>query len=174
MGSYVRIGLSMNDAPDDMHVIDFTSYALGTDYRWRWFRTGAEYELYESTESDYRALRLYQSAMFQIDPVSTFSLDFSESRIEHVHPDREPEESYRLTSRYRRSLSGHLGFTLEAGAALRRGQGVDQFLATVRPSIRYVVGRTSFEAGYDFEYADFQGREERQKMQFTTRLRRYF
>ena len=57
---------------------------------------------------------------------------------------------------------------------MRRGQGVDELLATVRPGIEYSIGKLSIKAEYDYEYNLFQANEERQKHMFFIRAKRVF
>jgi hypothetical protein len=174
IGVYGRINLSVNDAPSDLHVLDFTSYAVGMDATWRWLRAGAEYEIYNSSESDYKVARLFQSFVFHPDEVSTLSFDFNETWIDYTDLNRPREEDYRFITRYHRALTHRLGVDLEGGVALRRGTGVDEVLATVRPSLRYVIGKTSISAGYSYEYNLFLDTEEREKHLFYLRVRRTF
>jgi hypothetical protein len=75
---------------------------------------------------------------------------------------------------YRRSLGQTLRLDLEAGVDFRRGPGVDQTLIALRPTLDYVVGKTSIGLTYDYEYSLFLDSEQRQKNLFTLRLRRRF
>jgi hypothetical protein len=173
LGIYGRLSLSQNNAPPELHVQNVTAYTVGADFTLRWFRTGAEFEIYESTESNYRSARLFQSVAFHPDEVSTFSLDLTETWIDYVDSHR-TEEDYRFITRYHRGLTHRLALDCDAGIALRRGNGVDQFLATFRPSIKYVLGKTTFDAGYDYEYELFLNNEERHKHTFFARIKRMF
>ena len=174
LGLFARVSLSQNDALKELHVLDFTDYSLGIDSTWRWLRAGAEYEIYDSSESDYRAVRLFQSLVFRPDPASTFNLDFSETWVDYGDAQRPKEEHYRFVTGYHRALTHRLNLVLEGGVAWHRGLGVDQFMAAVRPSFSYIIGKTYLDAGYDYEYNVFQAQEERQKSLFFLRLRRVF
>jgi hypothetical protein len=68
---YARMNLYTHNAPEELRVQNLTSYTFGTELNWRWLRTGAEYEIYDSDESDYNALRLFQSFSFRPDYAST-------------------------------------------------------------------------------------------------------
>jgi hypothetical protein len=171
-GIYGRFNLWRNNADRDLRVPDLTSYAFGSDFSWRWFRTGMEYEIYDSDLSQYRAARLYQSMLFNLDQASTLSLDFTETWIDYVDAKRQ-EEDFRFVSRYHQTVTPRLRFDLEGGIDLRRGDTVDQTLATVRPGIEYSIGKTMVKAGYDFEYNLFD-QEERVRHLFFFRLRRVF
>ncbi|HAM73408.1 MAG TPA: hypothetical protein DCM86_17380 [Verrucomicrobiales bacterium] len=174
VGVYGRANFALNNAPLDLHVLNTESYTFGSDVNWRWLRAGAEYEIYNSTESDYRTARLYQSAVFHVDDESTLSVSFTESWVQYVSLNRSPEETFRFITRYHRMLTDRLDVSLEGGTAIRRGSGADQFLGTVRPSIRYVIGKTSIDLSYDYDYSVFQDRETREKSIFAFRARRTF
>jgi hypothetical protein len=173
LGIYGRINLSLNDAPIELRVQDVHAYTVGTDLNWRWLRAGAEYQIYDSTESNYRSTRLFQSFLFRPDEASTLGLDFSETWIDYLDANRS-EEQYQFITRYHRALSRHLALDADAGVSVRRGNGVDQTLATVRPSLKYVIGKTTIDAGFDYEYELFLNSEQRQKEMFFLRLKRYF
>jgi hypothetical protein len=173
LGVYGRVSLYDNNAAPELQVLEYVTYTAGMDLTWRWFRTGIEYQLYDSTESDYRSIRLYQSGTWRPDEASTFSLDFNETWISYLDHDR-TEEDYRAITRYHRVLTRRLGLDLDAGVSYQKGQGVDQLLTAVRPSIRYVIGRTTINVGYEFEYDLFVNQEERLKNLLYVRLRRIF
>jgi hypothetical protein len=169
---YTRVNLWRNNANDDLRVPDLTSYAFGTDVSWRWLRGGAEYEVYDSDLSRYRAARFYQSAAFLLDASSTFSIDLSQSWIDYGDANRE-EQNYRFITRYHHVFSSRLQYDLEGGLDVRRGENVDQTLVTARPGVQYAIGRTTVKAGYDYEYNLFEN-EERHRHLFFVRLKRVF
>jgi hypothetical protein len=172
-GVYGRVNLTRNNAEEILRVHELTSYVAGSDVNWRWLNAGAEYEIYDSTESDYRAARLFQSLRFRLDDVSTLNFDFLQTFIQYQNPDRQ-EQNYRFIARYRRALSRRLAFDVDAGVLLRRGEGVDELNATLRPHLKYVVGKTTIDTGYDYEYLDFLDNERRQKHMLYVRLKRMF
>jgi hypothetical protein len=172
-GIYFRYTRSANNAPPELLVQDLSIYTLGTDLTWRWFRTGVEGQIYDSTESEYQSLSLYQSATFSLDAVSSLSANFSENWIDYLDADRS-EQNFRFTSRYQRSFTSRLGFDLEGGVAIRRGAGVDQTLATARPSVQYRIGQTTINAGYNFEHEIFLENEERTKHFLFVKIARRF
>jgi hypothetical protein len=172
-GLYGRLTLYANTAPEELHVQDLVSYAVGTDVNWRWARAGAEFEIYDSSEASYRSARLFQSFSFKLDPVSTLGVDFTETWTDYVDANRQ-EQHYRAITRYRRMVGRGLTVDADAGVALRRGRGVDQTLATFRPNVQYRVGRMTLAAGYNLEYELFLDREERIKHLLFLRLRRTF
>lgn len=172
-GIYARMNLSTHNAALELRVQRLTSYAFGTDLNWRWLRAGAEYEIYHSDQSDYTALRLFQSFSFRPDDSSTVSFELSEGRTDYQSVKRQ-EENYRFITLYHRSLSSRLRLDLDGGIHLRKGRDVEQTLATARPGIEYVIGRTTVKAGYEFEHQLFLNREERNKHLLFLRIRRVF
>jgi hypothetical protein len=173
VGIYGRINLSLNNAPTDLRIQNVTAYTIGSDLNWRWLRVGAEYVIYDSTLSDYRSARLFQSLTFRPDAASTFGMEFTEAWIDYTSAHRQ-EEDFQFITRYHRGLTHHLALDADAGVSLRRGAGVDQILATVRPALKYVVGKMTIDSGYDYEYELFLNSEERQKHMFFARLKRNF
>lgn len=173
VGIYGRVNLSLNDAAADLRVQSVNAYTIGSDLNYKWLRAGAEYVIYNSSISDYQSARLFQSLNFRPDEASTLGFEFSEVWLNYVTAHRQ-EEDFQFITRYHRALTHRLGLNADAGVSLRRGNGVDQILAAVRPSIKYVIGKTSIDAGYDYEYELFLNSEERQKHMFFFRLKRYF
>lgn len=172
-GVYNRVSLSLNNADRDLRVQNLVSYAVGTDVSWRFLRTGAEYEAYDSDLSKYQSLRFFESFTFNLDESSRLSLDFSQGFVDYIDADRQ-EENYRFITRFHHAFSSQLRVDLEGGVDLRRGSGFDQTLATARPGLEYVIGKTTIKAGYDFEYDLYLENEERTKHLFFVRARRVF
>lgn len=172
-GVYGRVNLSRNNAEEILRVYELTSYVLGSDVTWRWLNAGAEYEIYDSTGSSYRAARLFESLRFTLDEVSALNVDFLQTLINYQDPNRQ-EQDYRFIARYRRALSHRLAFDVDAGVQVRRGEGVDQLNATLRPHLKYVVGKTTIDTGYDYEFLNFLDNERRQKHMLYVRLKRMF
>jgi hypothetical protein len=173
VGFYGRINASLNNAPENMQVQNIVSYTLGSDLTYRWFRAGTEYVIYNSTDSDYTSARAYQSAAFHPDGFSSLNLDLTEAWIDYRSAHREETDLIFIT-RYHRSLSQHFSVDTSAGVAWRNGQGVDQTLATFRTAIKYVIGRTSLNAGYDYQYNLFLNNQEQQTHRFFVGYKRYF
>ena len=173
VGLYTRVSLSLNNAPEELLIQDLRNYAFGADFKWHNFRTGVEYEIYDSNLSSYNALRLFQSYAWQLDEYSNLSVDFNESWTTFQQADRQ-EQWYMFITRYHRALTWRLGFDLEGGVSLRRGPGVDQTLGTCRPGIEYAVGKTSIKAGYDYEYNLFLNTQEQSRHMFFLRAKRVF
>ena len=100
-------------------------------------------------------------------------MEFAESWTDYIDANR-TEENYRFITRYHRSLTRHLRSNIEGGISVRRGRGVDQTIATARPGIEYVIGKTTIRAEYDYEYQLFLENEERSKHIFFIRAKRVF
>jgi len=172
-GVYLRYTKSSNNAPPELLVQDLAIYTVGTDFSWRWFRAGAEGQIYDSTESEYHSISFFQSVSFTLDASSSLSANLNESWVDYIDADR-TEENYRFTTRYQRTLTSRLGFDIEGGVADRRGEGVDQTLATARTSFQYRIGQTLVSAGYNFEHEVFLESEERTKHLLFVRINRRF
>jgi hypothetical protein len=173
LGLYSRLEWSRNNAPEDLQVQNVTSYVFGGDFTWRWFRTGAEYQIYQSDAVDYNTTRLFQSAYFDLDGASSLTFDLSESWVKYQSIDR-TQDDYRFTTRYHRALTRRLSFDVAAGVAYRSYGGDEDLLATFRPSIKYQIGKLTVEGSYDFEYQNYFDREQRQRQVFYVRARRIF
>jgi hypothetical protein len=173
LGIYGRLNSVQNHGSPNLIVQDINSFAFGADVNWRWLHAGAEYELYDSTFSSYRTMRLFESLAFKPDDVSTLNFDFVQSYTEYLDANRD-EQNYSFISRYRRRMTRHLGMDVEGGVSMRIGEGVDQTLAALRPGMEFRMGQLTIKAGYDFEYAKFLGSEERVKHLVSIRARRSF
>lgn len=172
-GAYFRLNWLASNARADLRVQDLLSYTIGTDASWRGLRAGAEYEMYDSSFSEYNTFRLFQAVSANLDDRSTIGADFSQSWTEYTDSNRK-EATYTFISRYRTALTRSFGISLEGGLMVRRGDGVDQDLATVRPALDYVFGKTTIRAEYNFEYDLFLNEEERERHMFLLRWRRVF
>ncbi len=173
-GVYGRAQWFMNNAPRDLRVQDVVSYTVGTDVTWRWMRAGAEYAIYDSTYSSYRVARLFQGASFDLDEASSLSLEFSQSWTDYTDADRAQQE-YRFITRYHRNLSSRLWLNVDAGVDFLNDSAlVNRTLAVFRPSIRYVVGRTTINAEYDFEYNAYMNTQQQARHLFRVSVKRVF
>lgn len=167
------VSLSSANAPDALRVQDYVRYNVGTEFNWRWFRAGADAEYYDATDSKYESISFFQSATFNLDEGSSLGINLSEQWFKYIDANRQ-EQNYRLVTRYRRFFARNLSMDVDAGYSERVGEDVDQTLAVFRPSIRYAVGRTTFAAGYDFEYELSQKTEERFRHKLYLTIKRMF
>jgi len=172
-GVYARFGLLLDNAPPGLLVQSLVSYAFGADFHWRCFGASAEYDIYDSNEAQFNALRLNQHVHFEPDQSSSVGLNLGETFTRYQNPDRR-DDDYRLTAFYRYHFSRALRLNVEAGVDQRQGAFLDQTLAAFRPTLNYVIGKTTISASYDYEYGLYLNTEERQRHEFTFRLRRVF
>ena len=173
-GIYGRAQWFVNNAPQDMRVQDVISYLAGTEVTWRWLRAGAEYEIYNATYSDYRVARLFQGLTFGLDDASSLSLEASQSWTDYTDADRTQQE-YRFIARYHRALTSSFWLNVDGGVDyLTDTDLASRTLAVFRPSIRYVVGRTTINAEYDFEYAGYETLQQTRRHLFRLSVKRVF
>ena len=172
-GVYARLNYALNNANRGLYVQNIKDYVVGTDFHWKWATAGAEYEIYDSDQSKFRAAHLLQGFAFRLDDASSLALNLRESWTDYVDAHRQ-EKDYRFTSQYHRALTRHLGLDVAGGTDLRRGQGVNQDLATFRANLDFKMGKLSIHAGYDYEYNLFLNNERRQKHLFLARVTRVF
>jgi hypothetical protein len=170
---YGRINTSRNDAPNGLYVLDSTRSIAGTDLNFRQASLGAEREWYDSDDTRYESTRLMQSMWINPDVYSSASISSSQTFTDR-EDDEEQERDYRVTARYRRSLTRRLWGSVQAGFDRRRGAGVDQDLAVVRPELNYRIGRTSLDAYYDYERNLYLDNEERTRERLFASLKRTF
>jgi hypothetical protein len=114
-----------------------------------------------------------QSMWINPDVYSSASISSSQTFTDR-EDDEEQERDYRVTARYRRSLTRRLWGSVQAGFDRRRGAGVDQDLAVVRPELNYRIGRTSLDAYYDYERNLYLDNEERTRERLFASLKRTF
>lgn len=169
---YARVNRTGNNAPADLHVPELIAYTAGSYFTWHWLRAAAEYQRYDSTESEYQTIRFNQNASWRLTPVSATSLGLSQSYTDYISSHRHSSD-YRLTAGYHHGLNSHLRADANAGLAYRQGTG-DQLIAMARPELSYTYGRTSLQLRYNYEYSLYFNSEERHKHTFSLRLRREF
>jgi len=170
---FAGVSLSTANAPDSLRVQNYVRYTVGTEFNWRWFRTGADAEYYDATDSQYESLGFYQTANFTLDDASTLGLNLSEQWFKYIDANRQ-EQNYRFVMRYRRFLARNLSVDFDAGVSERVGRDVDQTLALVRPELRYSIGKTTIAASYSYDYELSQKTEERTRHKLLLTLKRYF
>jgi hypothetical protein len=170
-GIFARYSSFINDAPKELNVPDLNLYQVGTDFLWRRLRAGVDYTYYDSSLSSYKTARAFENLASNLDQDSSISLDLSQMWTRYIDAHRE-ETDYRFLTHYHRRLTPRLRLDAEGGFDLRSGEGADQTLATVRLGIDYAVGKTTFKAGYDYEYSLFLNNEERNNHRFVVSVKR--
>ena len=157
---YGRYNSVQNSGAPMLVLQDMNVYAVGLETTWRWLHAGMEYEAHDSTFSSYQDTRLFEGLAFKPDAASTLNFDLIESQTRYIDAARS-EQNYSFMSRYQRGLRRNLGAHLEAGFAVRRGEGVDQTLFAVRPGFEWNIGHLEIKTGYSFEYGKYPGSDQR-------------
>jgi hypothetical protein len=173
LGVYGNANLVQNNASAGLVVQDITAYAAGADVSWRFLRAGAEYQIYDSTFSSYRAARLYETMNFAPDTESSLSFSFAQSWTTYLDNGLS-EAVYSFINHYHRRLTRNWGFDLEDGISLTSGTGVDQTVATVRPELEFAIGKFSLKVSYEMEYQEYLSTQEMFQQTFSLRAMRSF
>ena len=139
-----------NNAPPTVITETLTDLVGGMDYNWRWFRTGAEYEDYDSNFTQYDAMRFYQNFTFQIDRRSSLSFNFNETFYHYsVTGD---QTLYQFTTRYNLQLWSSLSCYVQGGFESQDVQGTQQIDGSAQTGLSWSYGKLSVRTG--FEYND--------------------
>ena len=173
LGIYGSVTTFSSTPTRDLTVEDLITYTIGADVSWKWFRAGAEYQHYDSDLALYETKRLYESAQFRLDDSTSFSFDFTQSWVDYLNTGQQ-EQNYRFISRLQEIVHPHLRLNLEAGVNFRRGDLIDETLATVRLNAAYSIGKLKLESGYDFQYQLYSETEERIRHLLFVRMKRVF
>lgn len=164
LGVYGRLNLVDNQGESSLLLNNVSEKVAGTDLSWRWFRAGAEYQVYDSTLAPLRSTRLFESFNFEPSQDSTLGIDLDQSWTHFVESNRR-RVSYNFITRYNTRLTSHLAWNVEGGVRVERGEGFDQTLGVVRTGLEYTRGKLALKMGYDYQDQDFLGEQ---------RLRHYF
>lgn len=164
VGIYGYLNLQENEGGESIILEDVNDKVIGLDLAWRWFRSGVEYQVYDSNLSPYRTLRLFQNFTIEANEDTTLSLDLGQSWSTFPRSDRDLA-TYHAIARSRTRLHPSLALNLEGGVRFQDGQGYDQQLATARADLEFRSGKLAVQAGYLYEDETFL--EE-------TRLRHFF
>lgn len=170
---YARTSALRNNAPPELVVQDFESYAAGVESTWRWLRAGAEVETYDSNFTSYDTVRFFQSISFQPTQATSLSINFVESQTQYIDAARD-EQNYYAMALFRSMITRRLSVDLDAGISVRQGEGVDQTLAKIRPSLNFRIGRITLKAGYNYEYGEYLNTSQQQRHFAFITLRRDF
>jgi hypothetical protein len=175
LGIYARANWLDNNAPPNTVIQTLTDYVLGVDYTWRWLRTGAEYEDYDSNFNEFTSWRFFQSFNFRPDDSSTFSVDFTESF--YRYPAGENQDQYQFITRYHTRLPFALAWYVEGGYNLMDVLGSEQNYGFARTGLTWSRGKLSARASYDYNYQTTRvatSEEVRNRHQFLLYLKRTF
>jgi hypothetical protein len=148
LGLYGRLNWMDNNAPPTVITQTLTDLVGGIDYNWRWFRTGAEYEDYDSNFSQYTAFRFYQDCNFQLDNRSTLGVNFNET---FYHYNENGDQTlYQLTARYNIQLWASLSCYLQGGCSLENIMGTEEVDGSVQTGLNWSRGKLSVRTGYEY------------------------
>ncbi len=147
-GIYGRLNWLDNNAPPQVLTQTLTDLVGGMDYTWRWFRTGAEYEDYDSNFSKYTALRFYQNLNFALDRRSSLSINVDET-FYHYQSNGD-ETTYQFITRYNLQLWSSLSCYVQGGFAAQDVMDTDQVNGAAQAGFTWTRGRLSVRAGYEY------------------------
>ena len=156
LGLYSRYGRQHyrgDGAPADQ---EYDDAVVGADSSWRGLRCGAEYESYDSPQTPYDAVRLYEDLLVQPGAGASMDLDLSQTRIRFPDEDR-THDLYRFIARYRQQLVASLALSLEGGREIERGSGYDRRLTTVRSQLDFTMGQLMLALSYDLQDETYLG-----------------
>ena len=164
-----------NNAPPDVLTQTLNDWIGGVDYNRKWFRTGAEYEDYDSTFTRYSALRFFQNFNFAFSDTSTAGIDFNESFYNYSGNGQQSQ--YDFMAHYSTLLPLNFKWYVEGGAFLQKLSNTEQVQGMARTGVSWTRGKLSLRAGYEYNTqstTSTRWTEERDKHRFFTYLRRSF
>jgi hypothetical protein len=164
-----------NNAPPAALAQTLTDLVGGVDYNYKWFRTGAEYENYDSNFTRYQALRFFQNFDFSLSAASSLSFDFSQSFYSYA--DSGDQTQLQFMTRYNARLPMALTWYVEGGAMVQEMGGTEQTQGMARTGLGWKRGKVSLRIGYEFNSqttASGGFSEELIKHRFFAYLRRSF
>jgi hypothetical protein len=174
-GVYGRANWLDNNAPPPVLAQTLADLVGGVDYNYKWFRTGAEYESYDSNFTRYQALRFFQNFDFALSSASSLGFDFNESF--YHYPGSRDQSEYQGMSRYNIRLPMNLNWYIEGGALTQDTGGTEQVQGMARTGIGWKRGKLSLRVGYEFNSQSTTSggfTEDRIKHRFFTYFRRSF
>jgi hypothetical protein len=172
LGVYGRVRLMRNHGDLSTTYEDLDDKTVGMDLSWRWLRAGAEYEDYDSSLTPYSAVRLFQSLTCPVTDWSSLGVNARETSYSYRDPDRE-RDTYEFVGRYRVRCTFRLGFGLEGGVHIDRGEGIDRRLNTTRANIDYALGQMTMRLNYELQDETYSG-DDRERRTITLSARRSF
>ncbi|HEX9047736.1 MAG TPA: hypothetical protein VF988_11985 [Verrucomicrobiae bacterium] len=147
-GVYGRMNWLDNNAPPQVLTQTLMDLVGGMDYHWRWFRTGAECEDYDSNFTKYQALRFFQSFDFALNRRSTLSVGFSET-FYHYQQNGD-QKQYQMLARYSIQLWSSLSLYVQGGCSLQDVLGTEQTQGAAQTGLTWSRGKLSVRAGYEY------------------------
>lgn len=147
-GVYGRLNWVDNNAPSSVLTQTLTDLVGGVDYHWRWFRTGAECEDYDSNYSQYQALRFYQNFDFRLDDRSSLGLGFNETF--YRYPENGDQTLYQFITTYNIQLWSSLSWYVQGGCSQQDMPGNEQIQGSAQTGLRWTRGKLSVRTGYEY------------------------
>jgi hypothetical protein len=147
-GVYGRANWLDNNAPPEVLAQTLTDLVGGVDYTRKCFRSGAEYESYDSNFTRYQALRFFQNFDFSMSGASSLGVDFNESFYSYV--DNGDQSQYQFMCRYNTRLPMGITWYLEGGGMMQDAVGTEQLQGMARTGIGWKRGKLSLRVGYEF------------------------
>jgi hypothetical protein len=150
VGVYWRLNWMENNAPAYVITETLTDWTAGVDYNWRWFRTGAEYEDYNSNFSQYTAYRFFQDLNFQLDRRSSLGFNFNETFYHYNNSQTGENRLYQFTSRYNVQLWSSLSCYLQGSALWQDITDSSQMGGSAQAGLNWTYGKLYVRAGYEY------------------------
>jgi len=148
VGVYGRVNWLDNNAPPLVLAQTLNDLVGGVDYNYKWLRTGAEYESYDSNFTRYQALRFFQDFNFTLSSASSLGVDFNESFYSYA--GNGDQSQYQFMCRYNTRLPLAITWYLEGGAMMQDAAGTEQVQGMARTGIGWKRGKLSLRLGYEF------------------------
>jgi hypothetical protein len=147
-GIYGRANWLDNNAPPEVLAQTLTDLVGGVDYTRKWFRSGAEYESYDSNFTRYQALRFFQNFDFSMSGASSLGVDFNESFYSYA--DNGDQSQYQFMCRYNTRLPMAITWYVDGGVLVQDEAGTEQTQGMARTGISWKRGKLSVRVGYEF------------------------
>jgi len=147
-GLYGRMNWLDNNAPPEVLAQTLTDLVGGVDYTYKWLRTGAEYESYDSSFTRYQALRFFQNFDFSLSGASLLGFDFNESFYNYAANG--DQSQYQFMCRYNTRLPLAITWYLEGGGMIQDATGTEELEGMARTGIGWIRGKLSLRIGYEF------------------------
>ncbi len=148
LGIYGRMNWMDNNAPPQVQAQTLTDLVGGLDYNWRWLRTGAEYEDYDSNFVQYDALRFFQDFNFHPSGRSSLSLNLDETWYDYTPSGN--QTLYQFTTRYSLQLWSSLSCYVQGGFGVQDLLGADQVNGSAQFGFNWSRGKLSVRGGYEY------------------------
>jgi hypothetical protein len=161
-----------NNAPASALAETLSDLVGGVDVSWRWLRAGAEYENYDSSFTQYRANRLFETFTFRLDEASNLSLNFNQ--VWYRYADNQDQTQYQFRCTFDTQVSSWLFWNVEGGYYLMDTLGTQQDLAAARTSLNFNWGKLSARLGYQYNYQLTQQTQSTSRNYFFINLKRVF